>query len=168
MKVQPIQSIQSNPNFEAKRRFIDIESQEQLTQILRKMDKDTFCKDNGATFESTKTTRIELLDHNHNKKAELVDMRGNFKKLEEGRDMFKESLLTIGKTQVSIDNRTGEIKFWKKPFFSFWSSIMKNIKDTLIEINAMYHHPDYVQKHRLSIEGFTRNGYEKLQKILKK
>ena len=40
MKVQPIQSIQSNPNFEAKRRFIDMEAQEQLTQILRKMDKE--------------------------------------------------------------------------------------------------------------------------------
>ena len=45
---------------------------------------------------------------------------------------------------------------------------MKNIKDTLIEINATYHHPDYVKKHKISIEGFTRNGYEKLQKMLKK
>ena len=67
-----IQQVQPNLNFEAKkRRFIDIEAQEQLMQILRKMDKDTFCKDSGATFESTKITRIELLDHNFDKKAEL-------------------------------------------------------------------------------------------------
>ena len=162
-----IQQVQPNLNFEAKRRYIDLEAQEQLMQILRKMDKDTFCKDSGATFESTKTTRIELLDHNFDKKAELVDMRGNLKKLDEGRDMFKESLLSMGKIQVTIDNRTGEVKSWEKPFFSTWSGIMKNIRNTLIEINAMYHHPDYVKKHRFSIEGFTKKGYETLQKMLK-
>ena len=37
-----IQQVQPNLNFEAKkRRFIDLESKEQLTQILRKMDKET-------------------------------------------------------------------------------------------------------------------------------
>ena len=163
-----IQQVQSNINFEAKkRRFIDLESHEQLVQILRKMDKDTVCKVNGATFESTKTTRVDLLGNRHEKKAELLDMRGNFRKLDEGRDVFKESLLTIGETQVTIDNKTGEIKAWKKPFFSTWKNIMKNIRDTLIEINAMFHYPDYVKKHRFSIEGFTKKGYETVQKILK-
>ena len=52
-------------------------------------------------------------------------------------------------------------------FFAFWNNIMKNIKDALIEINAIYHYPDYVKKHRFSIEGFTKQGYETLQKLLK-
>ena len=164
-----VQQVQPNINFEAKkRRFIDSEAHEQLIQILRKMDKDTFCKDDGAIFESIKTTRIELYDHNHNKQAELVDMRGNLRKLEEGKDMFRESILTIGETKVSIDNRTGEIKTWEKPFFSTWSSIMKKINSTLIELNAVFHYPEHVKKYRFSLEGFTKKGYETLQNMLKK
>ncbi len=163
-----IQQVHSNINFEAKRRFIDLESQEQLIQILRKMDKETVYKENAGIFESTKTTRIELLDHNRDKKAELVDLRGNLKKLVEGRDMFRETILTMGKTKVFINNQTGEIKAWEKPFFSSWSNILKNIHNTLIEINAIFHHTDYIKKYKFSIEGFTKKGYEVLQKTLKK
>ena len=100
-------------------------------------------------------------------KSKVTIRRGNFKKLDEGRDMFKESLLKMGKIQVTINNRTGEIKSWEKPFCSTWGGILEKIRSALIEINAMYHHPDYVKKHRFSIEGFTKNGYETLQKLLK-
>ena len=164
-----VQSIQSNINFEAKKpRYIGLESQEQLIQILRKMDNETVYKSNDYSFESTKTTRLRLFNHDKNEQlAELIDTRKNLKKLPEGNDMFNETLLTIGKTQLVIDNKTGKIIDWDKPFFSTWKGIMKKINDVLIRINATYHNPDYVKKHRFSIEGFTKQGYEKLQKLLK-
>ncbi|MBO5738649.1 hypothetical protein J6R97_04845 [bacterium] len=163
-----IQQVQSSINFEAKkRRFIDLESQEQLIQILRKMDENTFYKEISGHFESKKTVRIDLFDHNHNKKAELIDMRGNLKKLDEGKDIYNTTTLTIGKTQVSINNKTGEIKEWEKPFFSSWNTILKKIKNTLSEINTAYHQPERVHKYKLGIEGLTKEAYNKLLQMLK-
>ena len=164
MKVQPIQQ---NLNFEAKkRRFIDLESKEQLTQILRKMDKETDYKENEYTFAHSKTSRLELLNHDKNEKlAELVDGRHNLKKLPEGKDMFGTTSLTIGKVQLAIDNKSGEIKDWYKPFFSSWKGIMRKINDVLVTINATYHNSVQVKKHKFGIEGFTKKGAEMLSKI---
>ena len=162
-----VQQLQPNMNFEAKRRFVDIDSLKSLRQVLRKMDEDTAYKETGGTFVSTKVTRIEYFDRNKEKQAELVDLRGNLKRLDEGRDMYQETLLKVGKTQVTIDNRTGEIKSWEKPFFSTWSGIMKKIEFALIDFNIWYHQAERVKKHKFSIEGFTKKGYETLQKILK-
>lgn len=164
-----IQQIKPNLNFEArKKRYIDLESKKQLTQILRKMDSETVYQSDGATFESTRTSRLELFSHDKNKKtAELVDTRRNLDKIPEGYDMIKETLLTIGKTELVIDNKSGEIIDWNKPFFSSWKGIMKKISDTLITINATYHQPEYVKKHYFAIEGLTKKGYNKLQSLLR-
>ena len=163
MKVQPIQT---NLNFEAKKRFIDLESQEQLTQILRKMDKETEYKENEFTFSHSKTTRLELFNHDKNQKlAELVDARRNMKKLPEGKDIFGTTSLTIGKVQLAIDNKSGEILAWWKPFFSTWNGVMKKINDVLITINAAYHKPELVKKHKFGLEGFTKKGAEIIEKM---
>ena len=161
-----VQSIQSNINFEAKRRFIDLEAHEQLTQILRKMDKDTEYKENEFTFSHAKTTRLELFNHDKNEKlAELVDARKNLKKLPEGKDMFGTTSLTIGKIQLAIDNKSGEILAWNKPFFSTWNNIMKKINNVLITINVTYHDSWQVKKHKFGLEGFTKKGAEILSKM---
>ena len=162
-----VQQVQPNINFEAKKpRYIDYESREQLTQILRKMDKETVYKSNDYSFESTKTTRLNLYEYGENKTiAELIDTRKNLKKLPEGKDMFNETLLTIGETELVIDNKSGKIIDWHKPFFSTWRGIMKKINTVLIMINASYHNPSCVKKHRFSVEGFTKKGAEILQNI---
>ena len=161
-----VQSIQSNINFEAKRRFIDLESQEQLTQILRKMDKETEYKENEYTFAHSKTTRLELINHDKNEKiAELVDARHNLKRLPEGKDMFGTTSLTIGKVQLAIDNKSGEILAWNKPFLSTWRGIMKKINDVLMMINVSYHQPWHVRKHQFGIDGYTKKGADLLSKI---
>ena len=161
-----IQQVQPNLNFEAKRRYIDLESQEQLTQILRKMDKETEYKENEYTFAHSKTTRLQLFNHDKNEKlAELVDARHNLKKLPEGKDMFGTTSLTIGKIQLAIDNKSGEILAWYKPFFTSWKGIMKKINDTLMTINTVYHRSEFVKKYKFGIEGYTKKGAEFLNKI---
>lgn len=162
-----VHSIQQNINFEAKkRRFIDLESQEQLTQILRKMDNETEYKENEYSFAHTKTTRLELINHDKGEKiAELVDARQNLKKLPEGKDMFGTTSLTIGKVQLAIDNKSGEILAWNKPFLSTWRGIMKKINYVLIMINASYHQAGHVRKHQFGLEGLTKKGAEALEKI---
>ena len=162
-----VQSIQQNLNFKEKKRgYIDLESKEQLTQILRKMDKETEYKENEFTFSHSKTTHLELFDHDKGKKlAELVDARKNLKKLSEGKDMFGTTSLTIGKIQLTIDNRSGQILAWNKPFFSCWKGIMKKINDVLVTINATYHNSWSVKKHKFGVQGFTEKGIKFLQGI---
>lgn len=162
-----VQQVQPYVNFEAqKKRFIDLESHEQLIQILRKMDKETEYEENGYSFAHTKTTRLELINHDKGETlAELVDARHNLKKLPEGKDIFGTTSLTIGKVQLAIDNKSGEILAWNKPFLSTWRGIMKKINDVLIMINTSYHLSGHVRKHQLSIEGFTKKGAEILEKI---
>lgn len=162
-----IQKIQSGTSFQANNtRYIDKESHEQLVQILRKMDKETVYKSNEYTFESTRTTRVELFNHDTNKKyAELVDTRRNLDKIPEGKDLFKQSLLTIGKINLVIDNKTGKITDFCKPFFTSWNKVFKQVRNTLVMINATYHNSWNVKKHQFSISGFTKKGFENLNKI---
>ncbi|MBQ4114130.1 hypothetical protein IJD34_01860 [bacterium] len=162
-----IQNIQPNLNFEAKKtRYIDVESHEQLMQILRKMDGETEFKENEYKFESTRTTRLELINPNKNKKlAELIDGRRNLKKFPEGKDLIKETCLTIGKTELVIDNKTGKIIDYYKPFLKTWKKILKEINITLIMINASYYNSKHVIKHKFGIDGLTKKGAEILSKM---
>ena len=115
-------------------------------------------------FADAIKVRNEETDKNE-KIAELVDARKNLKKLPEGKDMFGTTSLTIGKVQLAIDNKSGEILAWWKPFFSTWRGIMKKINDVLITINASYHNSWQVKKHKFGIEGFTKKGAEFIKKI---
>ena len=161
-----IQQIHPSLNYKAKKkRFIDIESREQLTQILRKMDKETEYLSNEYTFEHSKITRLELFNHNKKKIAEMVDARQNMKKLPEGKDMIGTTSLTIGETQLAIDNKSGEILAWNKPFLKSWKSIMNKINDTLITFNNVFHNSALVKKHKFGISGFTEKGAELIRKI---
>ena len=162
-----IQNIQPNLNFEAKKtRYIDVESHEQLMQILRKMDAETEFKENEYKFESTRTTRLELINPYKNKKlAELIDGRRNLKKFPEGKDLIKETCLTIGKTELVIDNKTGKIIDYYKPFLKTWKKILKEINITLIMINASYYNSKHVIKHKFGIDGLTKKGAEILSKM---
>lgn len=159
-----VQYIQSNPTFEKKHRFIDLESQEQLTQILRKMDKETEYKENEYSFAHLKTTRLELFGNKNKKLAELVDARKNLKRLPEGKDMFGTTSLTINKVQLVIDNKSGEIIDYFKPFFKTWKGIIKDINNTLLDFNN-YFYSTVVKKHKFGIEGLTKKGAEALDKI---
>ena len=160
-----VQQIQTNTKFEAKqRRFIDWESQDQLTQILRKMDKETEYKSNEYSFESTKMTRLKLIDDKKKVLAELVDTRQNLKPLVEGKDLYNNTLLTIGKTELVIDNKSGEIIDYYKPFFQTWKGVMKKISNTLLDFNNCFY-SKVVKKYKLGISGLTKKGAKILDKI---
>ena len=160
-----VQSIQTNTNFEAKKQIrLDYESREQLEQVLTKMDKETLYKSNEYSFESTRTKRLTLRDNKKREKAELIDSRQNLEQIGSKNQMFNNTLLTIGKVELVIENKTGKIIDNYKPFFKSWNSVLKNIKNTLLDFNNCYY-TKMVQKHQISINGLTKKGAEILQKI---
>ena len=160
-----VQQIQPNINFESnKRRYIGSESYQQLEQILHQMDNETVYKSNEYSFQSTKTTRLSLMD-NKTKKAELIDTRNKLDKIPTEKQMQENTLLTIGKTELVIDNKSGEIIDYYKPFFTCWKKVLKKIQTTLGAINSSYNNSNIVQKHKLTVEGFTKKGFEVLSRI---
>lgn len=160
-----IQQIQSNINFERNNKhYINAESYKQLEQILHQMDNETVYKSNEYSFQSTKTTRLSLMD-NKTKKAELIDTRNKLDKIPTEKQMQGNTLLTIGKTELVIDNKSGEIIDYYKPFFTCWKNVLKKIQTTLGALNSSYNNSNIVKKHKLTVEGFTKKGFEVLSKI---
>ena len=161
-----VQQIQPNMTFHANKttRCLDYESHELLGKLLETMDKETLYEENENSFESTRTKRLSLYDHKNREIAELIDSRQNLNQIGSNNQMFGNTCMTIGKVQLVIENKTGKIIDYYKPFLKTWNSIMKNIKSTLLDFNNGFY-TNLVQKHRLTIEGFTSKGFEKLKKI---
>ena len=159
-----VQAINQNTNFMAhKRRFLDNESRNQLAQILQKMDDETIYKSNEYSFESTRTKRLSLFN-GRKSTAELTDSRIFLDKIPPEKQTGGNTCLTIGKTELVIENKTGEIIDYYKPFYKCWKNIMKQINKTLTSFNVSFNNPTAVKKHKLSISGFTKKGFEVLFK----
>ena len=161
-----IQQVQSNLNFEAKKRFIDSDSHYYLEKLLDKMDEETVYKSNEYHFESSRLTRLTLCDTKKAcDKAELVDTRRFLDKVPEKNKRDSETLLTIGKTQLVIKNSNGEIIDYYKPFLKPWKKVIKQAGEVIKAFLNLYNTPEMVMKHRFNIDGFTKKGFEVLEKI---
>ena len=161
-----VQSIQSNINFQAKKRFIDSDSHHNLEKLLRTMDEETVYKANEYHFESSRITRLTLCDKKNScDKAILIDTRKFLGKIPEQNTLDKETLLTIGKTELVIKNSNGEIIDYYKPFFNSWKKVIRQAGQAIADFLTSYNNPDMVMKHKFGIEGFTQKGFEALQKL---
>jgi hypothetical protein len=164
MKVQQIQPYTTFGANKTTRR-LDYESYEQLEQILTKMDKETLYKQDEYSFESTRTKRLSLYDHKNREIAELIDSRQILVPIENRNQMFDNTYLTIGKVQLVIENKTGKIIDYYKPFLKTWNSVLKNIKNTLLDFNNGFYTKGLVEKHRIGIQGFTEKGFKIIKGI---
>ena len=163
-----VQLIQSNKSFQANNkvsRYIDYESQKLLGKLLEKMDIETVFKGNEYAYESTKTRQITLRDSKKREIAELIDTRQNLTKIYPGGDqMFGNTCLTIGKVQLVIENKTGKIIDFYKPFLKTWNGIMRKIGETLLDFNNNFY-TNVVQKHRYTTKGLYPKGKEFAKKL---
>ena len=161
-----IQQVQTNTTFNANKttKRLDYESYEQLEQILTKMDKETLYKQDEYSFESTRTKRLSLYDHKNREIAELIDSRQNLVPIKNRNQMFDNTCLTIGKVELVIENKTGKITDYYKPFLKTWNSIMKKIGETLLDFNNGFY-TSMVQKHRYTTKGLYPKGKELAKKL---
>ena len=161
-----VQQIQPNTTFNANKttRRLDYESHELLEKLLETMDKETEFKSNKYAYESTKTRRITLHDSKKREIAELIDTRQNLAQINTGNQMFDNTCLTIGKVELVIENKTGKIIDYYKPFLKTWNSIMKKIGETLLDFNNGFY-TNMVQKHRYTTKGLYPKGKELAKKL---
>lgn len=159
MKVQFINQV----NFESKKRFLNQEQMESLKNVLTRMNNETKLHQNDTWFTSTVTKE---LSYNENK-TRLIDGRMFFQKISDNKQMQKNTMFTIGKTELVVDNKSGEIINWNKPFFTSWKKVMKNISDSLKIFVENFDNSNIVKKKKITLEGFTPKGWEIINKLKK-
>ena len=57
---------------------------------------------------------------------------------------------------------------WQKPFFTRWSTIMKNIDNYLAFFVQNFDNPSFVKKEGLKLSGMTKEAFEVFSKELDK
>lgn len=157
-----IQQIQPNTSFEAKQRFLNKNQMADVKTLLTKMNSEAVCyKSDDIFFSSTIAKKLCI-----GKDVEFIDDRGLRKPVSEDKQMVKQTLFTIGKTELVIDNESGEILDYNKPFFKTWKSIMNQISHYLKMLKENYENPDVVKVVDISINGMTEYGYSLYKKAL--
>ena len=154
MQVHNIQSV----NFEKKQKFITPKAKKNIETLLNKMNEEGLYDKNEYYFQSTLTKGLKYKDN-----FELIDGRLNVGKIKQKDQMKKETHVFFDNIKLIIDNATGEVKDYKKPFFTRWKKIMQTLDEYLIKMNDNYENADIVKKKRISVAGFTQKGFEKIQ-----
>ena len=106
-------------------------------------------------FQSTLIKGLKYKDD-----FKLIDGRINVGKIKQKDQMKKETHVFFDNIKLIIDNVTGEIKDFKKPFFTRWKKIMQTLDEYLVKMNDNYENADIVKKKRISVAGFTQKGFE--------
>ena len=147
--------------FKQKVRFITPQMHDDLRTILTKMNSETKYTTNGLIFSSEAPTKLIIKN-----KASLTDGRTYIGNVSPEKQMKGSTNITLGKTRLTIDNKTGQITHYKKFLFETWSGIIKNLGEVLSVFKENYNNASKVQKHTISIEGLTSKGLEKLYKYI--
>ena len=77
--------------------------------------------------------------------------------------MVGKSMLEMNKTTLVIDNSTGEITDWKKPFLTSWHKIMRKVDQNINFFYDNFYNSSLVKKNRVTLQGFTKKGSELIE-----
>ena len=152
----------SNINFESKtpkQRFISKDMRSSLEAILLKMNDEVKTIQDGDYFKSTITTKLHF-----DKNVIFEDERRLTEKVPFDKQMQGFSNMRIGKKIIlDIDNETGEIIDYQKPFYKPISFVLRKAKNILDSIRTNFNLPGAVEKERLTINKLTPDGYKKIK-----
>ena len=146
-----IQQVQSNLNFEAKQRFLNVTQKENVQALVEKMSKTFQFNSNGMFFKVTATNRLKF-----NNKAEFVG--ANLAKNKER--CYDKIHFTVEKTQLVIDTESGEIEKYNKPFFTRWTKIMEKVDKYLIMFMENFNNSKIVKQEKFECSGMTPEAFE--------
>ena len=134
-----------------------------MKKVITRMNKESRYANNEYSFDADVLKKLSA--GNKRNRAELIDGRCLLKNVADNEQMQKETLFNLGKTQLVIDNKTGRIIDYYKPFFKSWKKIFKELDKYLNIFAQNFDNHDVVKQHRRSFSGFTKAGYEKIESI---
>ena len=155
MKIQQIQS----QNFKGKQRFLSGSTTKNIHELLNKMNSETRCEYFGDTFESKALGRLRI-----NNEANFIDRRHLIDKAKNS--IQGKSTLMFKDTELTIDNKSGEILEYKKPLFKSWKKVFKKADEIITFALDNFNNTGVVKKNFLSICGFTTRGVNKIQVLV--
>ncbi len=161
MQVTQIQ----NTNFESKipkKRFISDNMRASVESLLIRMNGELNRIQDGDYFKSTITTKLH-----YNNKAVFEDERRLTKKVQQNEQMRGFSNLKIGKKIVlDIDNESGEIIDYVKPFYKPFFLVLKKAENVLQEMRTNFYNNDVMKKEQLTINDLTPEGKQKIKRMV--
>ncbi len=155
MKIQKIKS----QNFERKQHFLSVDGTMNMQKLLGKMNNETVYTSTGKTFESKVLRKINVEN-----KARFTDKRFL---VDKSNNVYGESTLTFDNTELAIDNTSGEITNYKKPFFKSWKNIISKAEEIISTAVNNFDNNNIVKKNFIKISGFTLEGAKNLRKVIK-
>ena len=160
-----VSKIQQQTNFEArkpKHHFITDSMRSSIESLLNRMNSDAKRIQDGDHYKTTIITKLKL------KNMIFEDERHLTRKLDFKEQMQGFSALRLGKkTRLDIDNSTGEIIDYKKPFLKPWFFVYKLAEKALGNMRCLYG-LDEVKKEKLTINELTPEGQKKMKKFVLK
>ncbi len=157
-----VQGVNSSLAFQAQKRILNKEQMGTVKELLTQMNAETVCKRGEYTFESK---ILKSLHYKNN--ATFIDNRIILYKVPENKQMVKQTLFTVGKTELVIDNKSGQIINYKKPLLTSWKRVIKNIDKYLKIFKENFNNPEIVKKKTVTLEGFTPAGYAIVKRVKK-
>lgn len=156
MKVQPV----GNNSFGAIKRTITPQMYKNVEFLLDKMMEGSTYRTNGDYFVAN---IIKELSANEDK-IQFKDGRIYVSNKAKGQNLGEKLFLTLGKTELLINNKTGEIVDSCKPIFKTWNSIMDELGKSLEFFKENFDNSELVTQKTFPISGFTMSGWEKFRK----
>ena len=144
-------------------RTISEKSLSNIKTILTKMNSQTRYADDGYSFTAEVLNKISIAD-----KAEFIDGRAFINKIPDNIQMQKESRFISGKTKLIIDNKSGKIINFNKPFFKSWKKILKDFDKYINMFVQNFDNKNVVRQHKHFIFGFTQKGAQKINELQRK
>jgi len=157
MLVQPINNFYNIP-FEQKR-YIDKKTYEQLRKLLPKINKQTTYVENDFNYKSSFLKELHVDDFT------LIDGRTLLKQVPKDEQIQKETLIKFGKTQLVIDNKSGEIIDYYKPILKSWNTVLKTVSKNIEFIFNHFDNTNMVKRTMLNSNGLTEKGLIKQKKL---
>lgn len=156
-KVSPISFESKTP----KRRFITDNMRASITSLLIRMNRETTVEKTEDHFISTITRTLKHTD------GPVFEDERQYKKQVSYKEQMKGfSVLKFGRTRFDIDNESGEIIDYKKPFYKPWFLVLKKAEEVLNDFRANFNDNDVISRERMKLNDLTPEGARKIKKMV--
>lgn len=156
MEILPVQS---NINFQAQKRFLNEFQKNNVQNLVEKMSETLQFKSNDMFFEMTVINRLKIGDKTEFIGANLAQNKNR---------CFDKIHFTVEEAQLVIDTESGEVEKYKKPFFTRWAKVMKNIDKYLAIFKENFNNSEIVKQEYFRTSGMTPEAFEIFQREIEK
>lgn len=153
MKVPAINN-SNNISFEQKR-YLDKKTYGYLKDLLPRINKQTVYVSNDTNYKSSFLKELKVDDFT------LIDGRSFLKQVPQNEQLQHQTLIEVGKTQLVINNKDGEIIDNNKSVFISWNKILEKVSNYLKLILENFEKTALIKRIRLNSAGLTEKGIVK-------